>query len=145
MEATSMKRLCEFIAFFLFCTMLAMPGSSADPYPQKPAHPDTADKHMAKKKMDPLNEIKIGMTRASVEAILSIDGGLGSPFIGERFIVPSTHDKAGRVMKVNLDFKPAGITNGAYSEMPGWKRPRPTKDDVLMKISEPYWELPFCD
>ena len=86
-----------------------------------------------------------GMTRAEVEKSMGPDGGIAVPFRYERDVArgPACGAK-GEVLKVNLAFKPAGMSDAVYY-LGKWAAPRPDPRDVLMRISPEYVEMPYYD
>lgn len=89
------------------------------------------------------NRIRVGMTRAQVEKAFTGDGGLAVPFKMERYILLSTMGQP-KVVKVTLQFKPAGMSKEVYF-LGKWVVPKQKPGDVLMDISKPYLEPMFMD
>jgi hypothetical protein len=89
--------------------------------------------------------VKVGSTRAEVEKTLQPDGGLSVPFESERYMVQSpTGTETGAVLKLNLTFKPAGMSDAEYY-LGKWADPSQSPQDILMRISPPYVEMPYLD
>ena len=86
-----------------------------------------------------------GMTRADLEKSMGPDGGIAVPFRYERYVArgPACGAK-GEVLKVNLAFKPAGMSDALYY-LGKWAVPRQDPRDVLMRISPEYVEMPYYD
>jgi hypothetical protein len=78
------------------------------------------------------------MTRAEVDKSLTPDGGKTIPFPYERYLIPNSvcGDK-GEVVKVNLAFKPAGMSDAVYF-LGKWVPPKPDPKDSLMRVSPRY-------
>jgi hypothetical protein len=103
----------------------------------------SASSDLKDKKLIP--ELKVGMTRAEVEKKVIVDGGLSSPFRYERYLVQnSSMSSDGAVVKLNLAFKPAGMSDAVYY-LGKWTSPKESPKDVLMRISPPYREMAFSD
>jgi len=84
-----------------------------------------------------------GMTREEAGKSLRADGGLSTPFTLERYVVQhcTTQDAA---VKVNLAFKPAGMSDKTY-QLGKWQRPPQKPQDVLMRVSPYYLESAVAD
>lgn len=90
-------------------------------------------------------KLKKGMTRAQVEKIVSADGGITVPFRYERYLVPNSQcGDRGEVVKVNVAFKPAGMSDAIYY-LGKWVVAKQSPDDVLERISPAYLEQPIYD
>jgi hypothetical protein len=88
---------------------------------------------------------KIGMTRASAEKLFSPDGGLSSSFHKERYVANnSKHSDCDAVVKIDIVFKPAGMSDEVFY-LGKWVAPKQSSADIVMNISAPYLEKPFYD
>jgi len=86
-----------------------------------------------------------GMTRAEVEQSMGADGGISAPFRYERYVVHGSACGAkGEVLKVNLAFKPDGMSDAVYY-LGKWAAPKQSPRDVVMRISPEYLEMPYYD
>jgi hypothetical protein len=85
------------------------------------------------------------MTRAEVDKRLTLDGGKFIPFLYERYMIPNSvcGDK-GEVVKVNLAFKPTGMSSALYFQGK-WTPPKADPKDSLMRVSPMYLERPKWD
>lgn len=92
-----------------------------------------------------IDKLKNGMTRAAMEKYATADGGISIPFKYERYVVSgSKPDGQGAVLKFNLSFKPAGMSDALYY-LGKWAPPKQSPEDIVMRISPFYQEKPFCD
>ncbi|MDR3617228.1 MAG: hypothetical protein P4L53_26975 [Candidatus Obscuribacterales bacterium] len=48
------------------------------------------------------------------------------------------------VVKINLAFKPAGMSDAVYY-LGKWVSPKQSPDDVVVRVSPPYRDRPFHD
>lgn len=87
--------------------------------------------------------LQVGMTRTQVENQAYADGGISVPFRMERYVLKSGQSGP-KVTKVQLKFKPEGMTKEVYF-LGKWVVPKQKPGDVLMEMSAPYQELPFYD
>ena len=88
-------------------------------------------------------EIKPGITRAVFEKQFHVDGGISTPFHLERYVMNDA--KIGdEVAKVNVAFKPAGMSDQVYLLGKG-ATPKQSADDILMRLSPIYLEAPIFD
>lgn len=106
-------------------------------YVSVPSLPDKCSSFVAR--------VKPGITRAEVEKLLTLDGGRFIPFLYERYVIPnSACGDNGEAIKVNLAFKPAGMSDAAYllgSSPP----PKPNSKDTVVRVSPRYLERPNWD
>jgi len=90
-------------------------------------------------------QVKQGMTRAEVEKSLNPDGGESVPFRYERYVVQGSACGAkGEILKVNLGFKPAGMSDAIYF-LGKWVTPTQSPQDIVVRISPEYMEVPYFD
>lgn len=89
--------------------------------------------------------IKPGMTRAEVEESLTADGGITVPFRYERYVIRnSACAENGEVVKVNVAFRPAGMSDAVYF-LEKWTPTKQTPKDIVMRVSPKYLERPRYD
>ncbi len=89
--------------------------------------------------------VRVGMTRAEVEKDLHVDGGLSTAFKSERYVVNASGTaRGGKVAKVDISFKPAGMSDEVYY-LGKWVASKQSPGDVVMKVSRPYVEPPYFD
>jgi hypothetical protein len=99
-----------------------------------------------------LASIKPGMSRAAVERLCHEDGGLGTPFFEERYVV-SGYEVGHNVLKIDLQFRPVGAPDDVYEDHRrffAWcaqppQKSRPSATDVVVSASRPYLEFPAYD
>ena len=90
-------------------------------------------------------KVKVGMRRVEIEQKLQPDGGLSTAFKYERY--ESRNSKCtdkGEFVKMNFAFKPAGMTDAVYY-LGKWVAPKTSPQDILIRISPPYIEMPYAD
>jgi hypothetical protein len=95
--------------------------------------------------------LKPGITRADVERECSMDAGLQSPFVSERYIIPGYHDGLIAVM-IDIRFKPVGIPDEIYKDpnrFRDWiihlKQPWLSATDIVLSVSPPYLQSKSYD
>ncbi len=99
-----------------------------------------------------LESVRIGMTRKELEKLCYIDGAISS-LTAERYVIKKLPPGGpeGIVLKINVSLKPAELSEEIYQDPEkfrkwriehGW---RPSERDVVMSISRPYREPPYCD
>jgi hypothetical protein len=97
--------------------------------------------------------VYVGRTRRELEKTYYGDGGIFTPFEGERYILrdqPADRPE-GHVLKVRVLFRPANLSDEVYrnpkkySEWMLHQKGYGSQDDIVVDISEPYWEPPYCD
>jgi hypothetical protein len=89
-------------------------------------------------------KLKAGMKRSDVEKLLGADGGISVPFKYERYVNYAEKCTEMEKVKMNFAFKPAGMTDAVYY-LGKWVPPKPSPDDVVMRISPAYSERPYTD
>jgi hypothetical protein len=97
--------------------------------------------------------VHIGKTRRELEKAYYGDGGIFSPFEGRRYILKNqpTDGPKGNVLKVRVLFRPANISDEIYQDPKKYRewmlehKGYGSEDDIVVDISAPYWEPPYCD
>ena len=102
-----------------------------------------------------MEPIRIGMTRRDLEKLCHVDGGITSLTGPERYVLNDQplNRPQGKVLKVNVRYKPANVSEQLYQDpkkFKAWLREqrgsgRYSPDDVVVSVSPPYWEPPYCD
>ncbi|MBX9724071.1 MAG: hypothetical protein K2X81_21875 [Candidatus Obscuribacterales bacterium] len=136
-------------ALLLSVAAVSIDASIAEPENKKAKVSGKDSKHMEDKHPNskPLADslVKVGMTRAEVEKKLTVDGGISTSFKSERYVVKaSSTPGASKVSKVDISFKPAGMSDEVYY-LGKWVAAKQSPGDVVMKVSAPYEEPPYCD
>ena len=91
------------------------------------------------------SHIELGMKRAEFEKWSHADGGLSVQFKQERYILDDCSPSSGRVIKFDVAFKPAGMSDNEYY-LRKWAIPNTqSPNDTLMQVSQPYIDFPFID
>jgi len=90
-------------------------------------------------------QVKPGMTRTEVEARLIPDGGITVPFRYERYVLQgSACGTKAEGIKVNVAFKPAGMSDAVYL-FGKWLPPKQSPKDRVVRVSPRYLEMPYSD
>lgn len=103
--------------------------------------------------LNTMNSVKPGMPRRDLPKEFEVDGGLAVPFFQERYILVPCKSGDG-FAKMNISFRPKEVDQATFQDpdkfrtwMDKHRKPgrleRP--DDVIVKVSEPFWELPYGD
>ena len=96
----------------------------------------------------------VGMTRREMEKAYQRDGGIFSPFEGERYVLSNqpADGPEGNVLKVKVRFRPANMSEKVFRDAKRyreWMAENRTeygsKSDIVAGISAPYWEPPYFD
>ena len=123
-----MKKIAALIAIAALCGVAAIPNA-ADP-PDKRTQQERLE--WVRKSMTDLTSIKPDMTRAQVDKLLPMDGGL-QDYVTVRYIHPDCpFFKIDVAFNVNRNHEDQG-------------RIVPAPDDKVVTVSKPYIELPFSD
>ncbi|MBN1124570.1 MAG: hypothetical protein JXA82_06155 [Sedimentisphaerales bacterium] len=98
--------------------------------------------------------VTVGMTRGQLEKSAHHDGGIFT-YHSERYILNEqpTGGPKWKVLKVKVAFKPADVSDEIYNDpvkFREWIRTKRkadifSEDDIIVSISDPYWEPPFMD
>lgn len=99
-----------------------------------------------------LKSIRLGMTRKELQKFCHIDGGISS-LTAERYVLKErpADGPEGKVLKIDISFRPAELSEEIYSNPEKFRKwciehGSPFNDtDVVMGVSQPYWEPPYCD
>ena len=97
--------------------------------------------------------VKKGMTRKDLEKLFIQDSGLMGIYRNERYVLRDCACQADKVLKVNVSFKPLGVSDETYRDpdhFQAWLRQSSEKDrqkseDVIINISEPYCDYSVSD
>ena len=97
--------------------------------------------------------IKKGMTRNDLESLFIKDGGLMGIYKNERYVLRDCACQTDKVMKVNVSFKPSGVSDEIYNDpdrfqawvLQGSGKDRQGSQDVVMSVSEPYCDYHVSD
>lgn len=97
--------------------------------------------------------VHIGKTRRELEKVYYGDGGIFSLFEGERYVLKDQppDGPAGHVLKVRILFRPASVSDEVYQDPKRFRewmleqKGYGSEDDIVVDISEPYWEPPYGD
>lgn len=98
--------------------------------------------------------IHAGMTRRELEKVYRVDGGIFSPFEGERYVLRDqpVDGPKGKVLKVKVRFRPADMSDDVFQDAKKyreWMTENRTgygsDSDIVVYISKPYWEAPYFD
>jgi hypothetical protein len=96
--------------------------------------------------------IRVGMTRAKIEALVAHDGGIMGIFKGERFFFtglkqgeqPTKEYWKRKFCMVNIDFHPQGLPDATFDDVnrfAQWVKANswhPDPKDIAVKISAPF-------
>jgi len=95
-----------------------------------------------------------GMTRGELEKVCHGDGGIFSPFQGQRYVLRDqpADGPEGKVLKVRVRFRPADMSNEVFQDakkyrewMTEQRKSYGSASDIVVHISEPYWEPAYFD
>ena len=97
--------------------------------------------------------VYVGKTRRELKKVYYHDGGIFTPFQGERYVLrdqppggPERH-----VLKVRVLFRPANVSDEVYQDPKKFRKwmleqkGYGSEDDIVVDISAPYWETPYGD
>jgi len=123
------------------------PGARREPPPRSLATP------VAQQLSVPgLKSIRVGMARKELERFCYCDGGLVNLTTERYILTEQPPDRPeGKVLKISVSFRPTYLTEEIYrnlEKLTEWyigHRPRPSDTDVVMSVSQPYWEPPYYD
>jgi glyoxylase-like metal-dependent hydrolase (beta-lactamase superfamily II) len=97
--------------------------------------------------------VYVGKTRRELKKVCYGDGGIFSPFEGERYVLrdqPADGPER-QVLKVRVLFRPSNVSEEIFKDpkkFGKWMREHKgygSDSDIVVSISEPYWEPPYFD
>ncbi|MBN2138153.1 MAG: hypothetical protein JW720_10115 [Sedimentisphaerales bacterium] len=96
--------------------------------------------------------IRTGMTRKDLRQLCHLDGGI-SPLTQQRYVLNDTPPGGpqGQVLKVKISFKPKNCPDEIFHDADKFRnwltehRAPHADTDVVMNVSEPYWQSPYFD
>lgn len=97
--------------------------------------------------------VHVGKTRRELEKVYYGDGGIFTPFQGQRYILKDqpADGPEGHVLKVRVLFRPANVSDEIYKDPKKFRKwmleqkGYYSEDDIVVDISAPYWEPPYVD
>lgn len=97
--------------------------------------------------------LHVGKTRRELEKVYHRDGGISSPFGAQRYVLKDqpADGPQGHVLKVRVLFRPASVSDEVYQDPKKYRqwmleqKGYGSDGDIVVDVSAPYWEPPYCD